>query len=179
MRSHEFLFQNPRQSKELEGCDGIHCDSNKGVVPSSSDAAAGLAGLIPTTSSASSAVGPVSASASNLLARYSSTALDLTNSAQVIRLIYVFFCRTGHDSLTLPLGQQQQQQAHSHSCPSSPTETDCSSGFSTLRRRSVTLTEKVGHLVHQEGLFLSFAPVMKRCYYSNVLLPTMAAKNIE
>lgn len=30
-----------------------------------------------------------------------------------------------------------------HSCPSSPTETDCSSGFSTLRRRSVTLTEKV------------------------------------
>ncbi len=178
MRSHEFLFQNPRQSKELEGCDGIHCDSNKGVVPSSSDAAAGLAGLIPTTSSASSAVGPVSASASNLLARYS-TALDLTNSAQVIRLIYVFFCRTGHDSLTLPLGQQQQQQAHSHSCPSSPTETDCSSGFSTLRRRSVTLTEKVGHLVHQEGLFLSFAPVMKRCYYSNVLLPTMAAKNIE
>ena len=30
-----------------------------------------------------------------------------------------------------------------HSCPSSPTETECSSGFSTLRRRSVTLTEKV------------------------------------
>nr|XP_040571200.1 uncharacterized protein LOC121120399 isoform X1 [Lepeophtheirus salmonis] len=30
-----------------------------------------------------------------------------------------------------------------HSCPSSPTETDCSSGFSTLRRRSVTLTEKI------------------------------------
>ncbi len=30
-----------------------------------------------------------------------------------------------------------------HSCPNSPTETDCSSGFSTLRRRSVTLTEKV------------------------------------
>jgi len=32
-----------------------------------------------------------------------------------------------------------------HSCPSSPTETDCSSGFSTLRRRSVTLTEKVSN----------------------------------
>ena len=30
-----------------------------------------------------------------------------------------------------------------HSCPSSPTETDCSSGFSTLRKRSVTVTEKV------------------------------------
>lgn len=38
------------------------------------------------------------------------------------------------------------QQREIHSCPSSPTETDCSSGFSTLRRRSVTLTEKVtGH----------------------------------
>ena len=31
----------------------------------------------------------------------------------------------------------------SHSCPSSPTETECSSGFSTLRRRSVNVTEKV------------------------------------
>merc|ERR1719323_1814134 len=30
-----------------------------------------------------------------------------------------------------------------HSCPSSPTETECSSGFSTLRRRSVNVTEKV------------------------------------
>ena len=29
------------------------------------------------------------------------------------------------------------------SCPSSPTETECSSGFSTLRRRSVNVTEKV------------------------------------
>ena len=33
-----------------------------------------------------------------------------------------------------------------HSCPSSPTETDCSSGFSTLRKRSVTVTEKVVRL---------------------------------
>ena len=40
---------------------------------------------------------------------------------------------------------QQQQARETHSCPSSPTETDCSSGFSTLRRRSVTLTEKVRH----------------------------------
>ena len=38
---------------------------------------------------------------------------------------------------------QQQQRLETHSCPSSPTETECSSGFSTLRRRSVTLTEKV------------------------------------
>ena len=30
-----------------------------------------------------------------------------------------------------------------NSCPSSPTETECSSGFSTLRRRSVNVTEKV------------------------------------
>lgn len=37
------------------------------------------------------------------------------------------------------------QPRETHSCPSSPTETDCSSGFSTLRRRSVTLTEKVRH----------------------------------
>ncbi|XP_059098803.1 uncharacterized protein LOC131892947 isoform X2 [Tigriopus californicus] len=35
------------------------------------------------------------------------------------------------------------QPRETHSCPSSPTETDCSSGFSTLRRRSVTLTEKI------------------------------------
>ena len=39
--------------------------------------------------------------------------------------------------------QLQQQRLETHSCPSSPTETECSSGFSTLRRRSVTLTEKV------------------------------------
>ena len=39
------------------------------------------------------------------------------------------------------------QQRETHSCPSSPTETDCSSGFSTLRRRSVTLTEKVIRLL--------------------------------
>ena len=39
--------------------------------------------------------------------------------------------------------QQQQQRLETHSCPSSPRETECSSGFSTLRRRSVTLTEKV------------------------------------
>jgi len=38
---------------------------------------------------------------------------------------------------------QQGQLREAHSCPSSPTETDCSSGFSTLRKRSVTLTEKV------------------------------------
>ena len=37
----------------------------------------------------------------------------------------------------------QQTRLETHSCPSSPTETDCSSGFSTLRRRSVTVTEKV------------------------------------
>lgn len=44
-----------------------------------------------------------------------------------------------------PQGQPQptQQRLETHSCPSSPTETDCSSGFSTLRRRSVTVTEKV------------------------------------
>ena len=35
-----------------------------------------------------------------------------------------------------------------HSCPSSPTETDCSSGFSTLRKRSVTVTEKVKKIVY-------------------------------
>ena len=40
-------------------------------------------------------------------------------------------------------GGGEGQQRETHSCPSSPTETDCSSGFSTLRRRSVTLTEKV------------------------------------
>ena len=35
-------------------------------------------------------------------------------------------------------------QGETRSCPSSPSaETDCSSGFSTLRRRSVTMTEKV------------------------------------
>jgi len=35
-----------------------------------------------------------------------------------------------------------------HSCPSSPTEnSDCSSGFSTLRRRSVTVTEKVRNTI--------------------------------
>ena len=34
-----------------------------------------------------------------------------------------------------------------HSCPSSPTETDCSSGFSTLRKRSVTVTEKVTYQI--------------------------------
>ncbi len=39
--------------------------------------------------------------------------------------------------------EQQQPARETHSCPSSPTETDCSSGFSTLRKRSVTLTEKV------------------------------------
>ena len=37
----------------------------------------------------------------------------------------------------------QGQRLETHSCPSSPAETDCSSGFSTLRRRSVTVTEKV------------------------------------
>ena len=41
------------------------------------------------------------------------------------------------------IGEGEGQQRETHSCPSSPTETDCSSGFSTLRRRSVTLTEKV------------------------------------
>lgn len=42
-----------------------------------------------------------------------------------------------------PQGQPQPSRLETHSCPSSPTETDCSSGFSTLRRRSVTVTEKV------------------------------------
>ncbi len=40
-------------------------------------------------------------------------------------------------------GDQSGGLREIHSCPSSPTETECSSGFSTLRRRSVTLTEKV------------------------------------
>lgn len=37
----------------------------------------------------------------------------------------------------------EQDTRATHSCPSSPTETECSSGFSTLRRRSVNVTEKV------------------------------------
>ena len=45
------------------------------------------------------------------------------------------------------------QQRETHSCPSSPTETDCSSGFSTLRRRSVTLTEKVTGRSHWHTCF--------------------------
>lgn len=40
-----------------------------------------------------------------------------------------------------------------HSCPNSPTETDSSSGFSTLRRRSVTLTEKVQSNEKQKRTF--------------------------
>ena len=42
-----------------------------------------------------------------------------------------------------------------HSCPSSPTETDCSSGFSTLRKRSVTVTEKVffSYVIAYQGKF--------------------------
>ena len=56
-----------------------------------------------------------------------------------------------------PQGQQQRasQQTprlEAHSCPSSPTETDCSSGFSTLRRRSVTVTEKVSYYRRKKGL---------------------------
>ena len=41
------------------------------------------------------------------------------------------------------IDEPQGHRLETHSCPSSPTETDCSSGFSTLRRRSVTVTEKV------------------------------------
>jgi hypothetical protein len=40
-------------------------------------------------------------------------------------------------------GASYNSGREAHSCPSSPTETDCSSGFSTLRKRSVTVTEKV------------------------------------
>ena len=40
-------------------------------------------------------------------------------------------------------GLEEGEARATHSCPSSPTETECSSGFSTLRRRSVNVTEKV------------------------------------
>ena len=51
-------------------------------------------------------------------------------------------------------GGGEGQQRETHSCPSSPTETDCSSGFSTLRRRSVTLTEKVKTTFSRSASFL-------------------------
>ena len=51
------------------------------------------------------------------------------------------------------IGEGEGQQRETHSCPSSPTETDCSSGFSTLRRRSVTLTEKVTGRSHWHTCF--------------------------
>ena len=54
------------------------------------------------------------------------------------------------DSLSLMCGEtpgltslDEADPRATHSCPSSPTETECSSGFSTLRRRSVNVTEKV------------------------------------
>ena len=54
------------------------------------------------------------------------------------------------DSLSLMCGEtpgftglDDAEVRVTHSCPSSPTETECSSGFSTLRRRSVNVTEKV------------------------------------
>ena len=53
-------------------------------------------------------------------------------------------------------GGGEGQQRETHSCPSSPTETDCSSGFSTLRRRSVTLTEKVKTALNVLSLFTQF-----------------------
>ncbi len=128
-----YLLQNP---KELEGCDGIHCDSND-KTGDRLDTAAGI-GAGGATSSV--VVGPISASATNLLARTAA----------------------GQDSMSLPLQQQQQQQQqqHSHSCPSSPTETDCSSGFSTLRRRSVTLTEKVRRR-EKKGCWCGLDPTQK------------------
>ena len=52
-------------------------------------------------------------------------------------------------------GGGEGQQRETISCPSSPTETDCSSGFSTLRRRSVTLTEKVTGRAHWHTCFIS------------------------
>ena len=58
-------------------------------------------------------------------------------------------------SSTEPQGHHQHHQQtrlETHSCPSSPTETDCSSGFSTLRRRSVTVTEKVSYYRRKKGL---------------------------
>ncbi len=79
------------------------------------------AGAAPGTAAAAATAHLLSSSASNLLIP-SSAAAPTT-------------------ALSLPL--QSAAAAQSHSCPSSPTETECSSGFSTLRRRSVTLTEKV------------------------------------
>ena len=51
--------------------------------------------------------------------------------------------RNGSGGSEAASGGLASARLETHSCPSSPTETDCSSGFSTLRRRSVTVTEKV------------------------------------
>ena len=60
-----------------------------------------------------------------------------------------------------------------HSCPSSPTETDCSSGFSTLRKRSVTVTEKViwsVPLVKIPRILLSLVIKLRRKSTTNVYI---------
>ena len=61
--------------------------------------------------------------------------------------------------LSEPQGHHQQTRLETHSCPSSPTETDCSSGFSTLRRRSVTVTEKVSSTI-EERLLLQWTALI-------------------
>ncbi len=123
------LFQNTQDGKDLDSCDGLqNCDkpkSSSAIGESCASNGGGGSSLLPHPPSFS--LGPVSSSTSNL---HSATGGGAGGGAGGA---------SNPGGLTLPL----QQQQHSHSCPSSPTETDCSSGFSTLRRRSVTLTEKV------------------------------------
>ena len=75
-------------------------------------------------------------------------------------------------SSTEPQGHHQHHQQtrlETHSCPSSPTETDCSSGFSTLRRRSVTVTEKVSWV----STSLKIQQLLNNCRHEPVIQITV------